>query len=61
MSEKERKKKDGQDKNKKMQAMRGSVKERHENAAPPEAQTDDAEQQFQSGSQSQNSRANDRK
>ena len=34
MSDKVRKKKDGQDSNKKKQRMREAVQERHENAAP---------------------------
>ncbi len=34
MSEKDRKKKDGQDKNKKNQRMREDIAERHQNAAP---------------------------
>jgi hypothetical protein len=58
MSDKDRRKKDGQDKNKKNQAMREDVARRHEQAGPPDTQTDPAEQQFQQGSNRDNSRAN---
>jgi hypothetical protein len=39
VSEKDRKKKDGQDKNKKNQRMREDVEERHKNAAPRERES----------------------
>ena len=51
MSDKDRKKKDGQDTNKKNQRMRETVQERQENAAPEGASTDEVDVvKFKSGS-----------
>jgi hypothetical protein len=53
MSEKDRKKKDGERKDKKQKRMRESVRRRHEDAGPPRASTDQADiQRFKPGSAS---------
>ena len=52
MSDKDRKKKDGQNTNKKNQRMREAVLERHENAAPSRRSADDVDNvKFKSGSE----------
>ncbi len=43
MSDRERKKKDGQDKNKKLRRMREDVARRHENAGPERPSSDQAD------------------
>jgi hypothetical protein len=59
MSEKHRKKKDGQDPNKKRRRMRDAVSERHQAAGPARSQRDEADTltvKYKRGSSSDRSR-----